>query len=63
MTPTLSGENYHVWALKIRRVLATMNKFKYVDRLIEVAKKNDLNFAAWESDANNLVYSWIIKDY
>ncbi|KAK2382784.1 hypothetical protein QL285_070298 [Trifolium repens] len=48
VTPALNGENYHGWALKMRRALATKNKFKFVDGSIEVPREDDMNFAAWE---------------
>lgn len=60
VSPALSGENYHAWALKMRRALATKNKFKFVDGSIEVPKVGDLNFEAWER-CNNLVHSWIVN--
>lgn len=60
VTPPLTGDNYHAWALKMRRALATKNKFKFVDGSIEVPREEDLNFAAWER-CNNLVHSWIVN--
>jgi hypothetical protein len=48
VTPALNRENYHGWALKMRRALATKNKFKFVDGSIEVPREDDMNFAAWE---------------
>lgn len=46
VTPALSGDNNHAWSMNMRRALTMKNKFKFVDRSIEVPDKTDLNFAA-----------------
>jgi len=60
VTPLLSGDNYHDWALKMRRALATKSKFKFVDGSMQIPKEDDLNFSVWER-CNNLVHSWIVN--
>ncbi|GAU31058.1 hypothetical protein TSUD_214940 [Trifolium subterraneum] len=61
VSPQLEGENnYHGWAKRMQRVLATKNKFRFVDGSIPIPREDDLNFIAWER-CNNLVHSWLIN--
>jgi len=36
VTSQLTGENYHLWSMKMRRALAMKNKFKFVDGSIPI---------------------------
>lgn len=58
--PQLTGDNYHLWSMKMRRELAMKNKFKFVDESIHVHDEDDLNRIAWER-CNNLVHTRIIN--
>ncbi|MCI41998.1 flavonol sulfotransferase-like protein, partial [Trifolium medium] len=44
----------------MQRVLATKNKFRFVDGSFPIPDVDDLNYVAWER-CNNLVHSWLIN--
>jgi hypothetical protein len=61
VSPQLEGENnYHGWIKRMQHVLATKNKFRFVDGSIPIPREDDLNFIASER-CNNLVHSWLIN--
>lgn len=60
VSPPLNGNNYHSWALFMKRAIILKSKFGFLDGSIPTPERFDPSFNAWKR-CNKLARSWLIN--